>query len=190
MALISLDNLLRHQVPHGDISIRAAGVAQLGVLRHGQCVTGRRVARERSLDFGHSVEVPDGELVRLSAHNQRLPVRQQFAGANVAVPRQAVQLVGGLWLVGGPHSVRHNVPDFDAALAAGVDVLGRVADGHGADHVAVRQFGNLLQVTRHAGLIGHAGRKGGWGQFFVCKFGEKNREWRNLFDKLFSQQLN
>ena len=41
-----------------------------------------------------------------------------------------------------------NVPDFDAALAARVDVLGRVGNGDGAHHLAMAQCVDLTCVAR------------------------------------------
>lgn len=43
-----------------------------------------------------------------------------------------------------------NVPDFDAALAARVDVSAGVADGDGTHHLAVIQRVDLTRVTRDA----------------------------------------
>lgn len=53
-----------------------------------------------------------------------------------------------------------DVPDFDAALAAGVDVTRGIADGHRAHHLAVVQRVDLTGVARDAGSDQGVGREG------------------------------
>lgn len=67
-------------------------------------------------------------------------------GTAAALPHQAVQLGDGALAAG-----LADVPDLDAALAAGVDVARGVADGDGAHHLAVAQRVDLPRVPRDAG---------------------------------------
>jgi len=65
---------------------------------------------------------------------------------NVIVTLQTVQLRN--WFHAGAADTLADIPNLDATLAAGVDVLGRIRDRNGADHLAVCQGINLTCVTR------------------------------------------
>lgn len=53
-----------------------------------------------------------------------------------------------------------DVPHLDAALAAGVDVLGGRRYGDRADHLTVRQRRHLARVARDAGAHERVGGEG------------------------------
>lgn len=71
--------------------------------------------------------------------------RDTSQGTAAPAPHQAVQLGDGALAAG-----LADVPDLDAALAAGVDVARGVADGDGAHHLAVAQRVDLPRVPRDA----------------------------------------
>lgn len=74
------------EVPHGDVSIRAAGEADLGVRADGQSVAGRSRGRELGLyAWRLRGQVPDGQSAGLATDNQGAAIRQQLAGADVIV---------------------------------------------------------------------------------------------------------
>jgi len=75
---------------------------------------------------------------------------------DIIVPLEAVELGNGL---GAAAAALTNVPDLDAALAAGVDVLGRIRDRHGADHLTVSERVYLARVTRYPGCRESIGRE-------------------------------
>jgi hypothetical protein len=54
-----------------------------------------------------------------------------------------------------------DVPDLDAALAAREHVARGVADGDGADDLAVRQARQQLELAGHARRAERVGREGG-----------------------------
>ena len=75
------------QVPHGNVPITAAGEADFGIRADGQGVAGWGRGRQLSLDAGRGRgQVPDGERAGLAAHDERAPVGEQLAGADVVVP--------------------------------------------------------------------------------------------------------
>lgn len=53
-----------------------------------------------------------------------------------------------------------DVPHLDAPLAAGVDELGRIGDGHGAHHLTMGQGVDLAGMARDSGRVEGIGRKG------------------------------
>lgn len=65
---------------------------------------------------------------------------------DVIVALQTVQLRN--WFHAGAADALADVPDFDATLAAGVNVFGRIRDRNGAHHLTVSQGINLACVTR------------------------------------------
>lgn len=74
------------EVPHGDVSIGAAGEADLGIGADGQSIAGRSRGSELSLDAGRlRGQIPDGQRARLAADDQGAAVGQQLAGADVIV---------------------------------------------------------------------------------------------------------
>jgi len=75
---------------------------------------------------------------------------------DIIVPLEAVELGNGL---GAATAALTNVPDLDATLAAGIDVLGRIRDRHGADHLAVSERVYLARVTRYPGCRESIGRE-------------------------------
>jgi len=72
--------------------------------------------------------------------------QEQSSGSARGPPYQAIQLGDGALA-----ARLADVPDLHAALAAGVDVPGGVADGDGAHHLAVAQRVDLPGVPRDAG---------------------------------------
>lgn len=75
------------KVPHSDVSIGAAGEADLGVRADGQCVAGWSRGSELCLYAGRLWgQVPDGQCAGLATHDQGAAVRQQLAGADIIVP--------------------------------------------------------------------------------------------------------
>lgn len=65
---------------------------------------------------------------------------------DVVVPLQAIELGDRL---GTAATTLANVPYLDAALAAGINVLGRIRDRHCANHLAVGESVYLTCVTRY-----------------------------------------
>lgn len=75
------------EVPHRNVSIRAAGEADLGIRAYSQRVAGWSRGSELGLDAGRlRGQVPDGQRAGLTTHYQGAAVRQQLAGADVIVP--------------------------------------------------------------------------------------------------------
>ena len=146
---------------------QAASISShLGVGRDGERVAGGRLRAQLALDAGRGRrrQVPDADGARLAAHDQGAPVRQQLAAADVAVAVEAVELVERACLVvvvGVVGAVVVDVPDLDAALAARVHVARGVADGDGADDLAVRQARQQLELAGHARRAEGVGREGG-----------------------------
>lgn len=74
------------EIPHSDVSVGAAGEADLGVRADGQSVTRRRRGRQLRLDpRSRRGQIPDGQSARLAAHNQSPAVWQEPTGADVVV---------------------------------------------------------------------------------------------------------
>ena len=143
---------------------QAASISShLGVGRDGERVAGGRLRAQLALDAGRGRrrQVPDADGARLAAHDQGAPVRQQLAAADVAVAVEAVELVERACLVVVVGVVVVDVPDLDAALAARVHVARGVADGDGADDLAVRQARQQLELAGHARRAEGVGREGG-----------------------------
>lgn len=67
---------------------------------------------------------------------------------NVIVTLQTVQLRN--WFHAGTADTLADIPNLDATFTSGVNVLGRIRDRDGADHLAVSQGINLTRVTRNA----------------------------------------
>lgn len=61
-----------------------------------------------------------------------------------------------------------DVPDLDAALAAGVDVAGGVADGDGAHHLPVAQGIDLASVARDPRAYQRVWREGHRLHLTIC----------------------
>lgn len=75
------------QVPNGNVSIAAAGEADLGIGADGQCVACRGRGGELSLDAGRlRSQIPDGQCAGLTSDNQCAAIRQQLTGADVVIP--------------------------------------------------------------------------------------------------------
>ena len=75
------------KVPHGDVSIRAAGEAHLGVGADSERVAGGSGGSElRLYAWRLRGQVPDGQRAGLTSHDQGAAVGQQLAGADVVVP--------------------------------------------------------------------------------------------------------
>lgn len=75
------------EVPHSDVSVRAAGEAHLGVGANGERVAGRSGGSElRLYAWRLRGQVPNGERAGLPSHDQGASVGQQLAGADVVVP--------------------------------------------------------------------------------------------------------
>lgn len=84
---ISPDQGLVVQVPDGDVAVAAAREAHLGIGADGQRVAGGRRRRQLGLDARRGRrQVPDGQSAGLAPHDQRAPVRQQLARADVVIP--------------------------------------------------------------------------------------------------------
>lgn len=75
------------EVPHGDVSIRAAGEAHLGVGANGERVAGRSGGSELRL-YARRLrgQVPNGQRAGLTSHDEGAAVGQQLAGTDVVVP--------------------------------------------------------------------------------------------------------
>lgn len=67
---------------------------------------------------------------------------------DVVVPLQAIELGDGFRAAA---TTLADVPNLDAALAAGVNVFSGIRNCHGADHLAVCERVYLTCVTRYAG---------------------------------------
>lgn len=64
------------QIPHGDVAVAAAAEANLRVRRYSQGVTRRCRGGQFGLDsWRRARQVPDAEITRLAAHNQRSAIR-------------------------------------------------------------------------------------------------------------------
>lgn len=75
------------EVPHSDVSVRAAGEAHLGVGAYGERVASRSGGCElRLYAWRLRGQVPNGQRAGLTAHDQGAAVGQQLAGADVVVP--------------------------------------------------------------------------------------------------------
>lgn len=80
------DQRLIVKVPDGDVPVRAAGEAHLGVWADGQSVAGWGRRRQLSLDpWGGCGQVPYGEGASLAPNDQGPSVRKQATGTNVVV---------------------------------------------------------------------------------------------------------
>lgn len=146
VALELSDKGLVVEVPDGDVSIGAAGEADLGVRADGQCVTGGSRRSEFCLYSGClGGQVPDGQRAGLATHYQGAAVRQQLAGADVIVSVQAVELGHGALA-----ARLADIPDFDTTFATSVDVTCGVADGDGAHYFPMAQCVDLTSVPRDA----------------------------------------
>lgn len=75
------------QVPHGNVTVGAAGEAHFRVGRDGQRVAGRRIRGQFGLDArcGTS-EIPDGQVGRFTTNDQRPTIGQKLHRADVVVP--------------------------------------------------------------------------------------------------------
>lgn len=75
------------KVPHGDVSVTAAGETHLSVGADGECVTGRRGGGQFGFDARClGGKIPDGESAGLPSDNKSATVRQQLTGADVVIP--------------------------------------------------------------------------------------------------------
>lgn len=83
----------------------------------------------------------------LMCHELRMKTRVTIHRPDVVVPLQAIELGDGFRAAA---TALTDVPHLDAALAAGVNVLGRIRNCHGADHLAVRERVYLTRVTRYS----------------------------------------
>lgn len=108
------------EVPHSDVSIRAAGEADLGVRAYGQCVAGRSRGSELGL-YARRLwgQVPDGQRAGFATHYQGAAVRQQLAGADVIVPVLEQKQVSSRYWCNWSVNVKYNNSNtflFDAAF--------------------------------------------------------------------------
>lgn len=86
------DQSLVVKVPDNNVSIAAAGEADLVVRGDGESVAGRGRRCQLRLDArSGSGQIPDGQRAGLAADDQRPPIRQKLAGADVVIP----VLIGG-----------------------------------------------------------------------------------------------
>lgn len=160
------------KVPDGDVPVGAAGEANLRVGTDGQSVTGGRRRGQLRLDTrGGRGQIPDGQGARLAPDDEGPPVGEQPTGADVVVSvligqeASLARLTTRAGPAGGPARRTHeavqlghgrlvarmaDVPHFNAALAAGVDVARGVTDGDGAHHLPVAQSIDLASVARDA----------------------------------------
>ncbi len=159
------------QVPDHDVSVTAAGEADLVVWTDGQSVAGRSRGRQFSLDaWSGRGQVPDWQRAGLAPDYQSPPIWKELAWPDVVVSilierksrlylvqlgwraptttltlcrsHQTVQLghrTLAAWLA--------DVPYFDAAFPAGVDVTCGGADGHRAHHLSMTERVDLTGVT-------------------------------------------
>lgn len=75
------------EVPHGNISITAAGEADFGVGADGQGVARRRRGGELSFDTRRlRGQIPDGQRAGLASHDQCAAIGQQLTRADVVIP--------------------------------------------------------------------------------------------------------
>ena len=80
------DQSLVVQVPHSDVSIGAAGEADLGVGADGQSVArGRRRRQLRLYPRSGCGQIPDWQSARLAPDDESPPVRKQSTGADVVI---------------------------------------------------------------------------------------------------------
>jgi hypothetical protein len=80
------DHGLVLQVPDHDVTVAAAGEADLGVRTDGQSIAGRGRRSQLCFDpWCGCCQVPNGQGTGLATYNQALPVGQQLAGADVVV---------------------------------------------------------------------------------------------------------
>jgi len=80
------DQRLVVQIPHGYVSVGAAGEADLGVGADGQSVARGRGRSQLGLDpRGRRGQVPDRQSARLAPDDESPAVRKQPTGADVVV---------------------------------------------------------------------------------------------------------
>lgn len=74
------------KVPDHNVSVAAAGEADLVVGGDGERVAGRGGRRQLRLDArSGSGQIPDGQRAGLAANDQRPSIREDFAGADVVI---------------------------------------------------------------------------------------------------------
>lgn len=113
---------------------------ELATGKNNRMLRGRR--KGRAAKRKHS-----GEETLILTRRRQLTPREvgELGASSSSSPHQAVQLGDGALA-----ARLADVPDLDAALAAGVDVARGVADGDGAHHLAVAQRVDLPRVPRDA----------------------------------------
>lgn len=80
------DQSLVVKVPDNNVSVTAAGEADLVVGGDGERVAGRGGRRQLRFDArSGSGQIPDGQRAGLAANDQRPSIRQQLAGADVVI---------------------------------------------------------------------------------------------------------
>lgn len=87
VALELPDQGLVVQIPNRNVPIAAAGETDFGIRTDGQGITGWSRGRQLSLDSGCGRgQVPDGKRAGLTTHNERAPIGEKLARADVVVP--------------------------------------------------------------------------------------------------------
>lgn len=135
------------EIPHSNIAVAATGEADFCIRADCQSVACWGRGGQFSLDpWRRGRQVPDRKRTRFPSHNQGAAIGEEFAGTDVVVSVQAIQLRNGTltaWLA--------DIPDLHTSLSSGVHVSGWIANGHSTYHLPVTQCVDLPSVPWDAG---------------------------------------